>query len=91
MKLYTEEQMLKVWRAGQKYWETSGASITFEELLEHEKPIELPSDEEIKEYLKKTHTKAVNPLNVYYKTGFESGAIWMKEQILKPNYKNEEN
>ena len=50
MKLYTEEQMAKVWMAGQKYWETSGASITFEELLEHEKPIKLPSDEKIKSY-----------------------------------------
>jgi hypothetical protein len=84
-KLYTEEQMAKVWMAGQKYWETSGASITFEELLEHEKPIELPSDEDIKEYLQKRHTKAVNPPNVYYRTGFESGAKWMKEQILNQN------
>ena len=83
MKLYTEEQMLKVWRAGQKYWETSGASITFEELLEHEKPIELPSDEEIDELLERK--SSVNLL------GFITGVKWMKEQILKPNYKNEEN
>jgi hypothetical protein len=44
MKLYTEEQMFKIWIAGQKYWETSGKSITFEELLEQLTPIELPSD-----------------------------------------------
>ena len=48
-------------------------------------PIQLPSDEEIEEYLQKTHTKAVNPLNVYYRTGFESGAKWIKEQILNQN------
>lgn len=32
--LYTEEQAREMWRAGQEYWKTSGASITFEELTE---------------------------------------------------------
>ena len=81
MKLYTEEQMAKAWMAGQKYWETSGASITFEELLEHEKPIELPSDEEIEEssekgYVKIDGNRILNWIN---------GAKWMKEQILNQN------
>ena len=31
---YTEEQAYEIWKAGQKYWETSGKSITFEELIE---------------------------------------------------------
>jgi hypothetical protein len=31
---YTEEQVYQFWKAGQKYWETSGNSITFEELIE---------------------------------------------------------
>ena len=31
---YTEEQVYQFWKAGQKYWETSGSSITFEELIE---------------------------------------------------------
>jgi hypothetical protein len=31
---YTEEQVYQFWKAGQKYWETSGKSITFEELIE---------------------------------------------------------
>ena len=31
---YTEEQAYEIWKAGQKYWETSGSSITFEELIE---------------------------------------------------------
>ena len=84
MKLYTEEQVRQAYNLGfvdgydvEEKCENSAMSLLI--------PIKLPSDEEIKEYLKKTHTKAVNPLNVYYKTGFESGAIWMKEQILQPN------
>jgi len=31
---YTEEQAKQIWKAGQEYWKTSGASITFEELIE---------------------------------------------------------
>ena len=88
MKLYTEEQMLKVWRAGQKYWETSGASITFEELLEHEKPIELPSDEEILEECNKLPFEKHVDCGMYNDgqiDGFELGAKWMKEQLLQPN------
>jgi uncharacterized protein YacL (UPF0231 family) len=77
MKLYTEEQMAKVWMAGQKYWETSGASITFEELLEQEKPIELPSDEEIEEDMKGQSGE--------YACGWEDAFNWMKEQILNQN------
>ena len=69
MKLYTEEQMAKVWMAGQKYWETSGASITFEELLEHENPIELPSDRDIE--------IAANGNQEHYE-----GAMWLKYKYL---------
>lgn len=32
--LYTEEQAKQIWKAGQEYWKTSGASITFEELTQ---------------------------------------------------------
>ena len=79
MKLYTEEQV----NFAMRY-----ATVTkdsYSEVLKLLTPIELPSDEEIEEYLQKTHTKAVNPLNVYYRTGFEKGAKWMKEQLLQPN------
>ena len=31
---YSEEEAYKIWKAGQEYWKTSGASITFEELIE---------------------------------------------------------
>ena len=88
MKLYTEEQMAKVWMAGQKYWETSGASITFEELLEHEKPIELPSDEDILEECNKLPFEKHVDCGMYNDgqvDGFELGAKWMKEQILNQN------
>ncbi len=34
VEVYTEEQAKEIWRAGQEYWKTSGASITFEELTE---------------------------------------------------------
>ena len=79
MKLYTEEQMAKAWMAGQKYWETSGASITFEELLEHEKPIELPSDEEIE-----SRARGYSDYP-YGQAGFIRGTKYMKEQILNQN------
>ena len=84
MKLYTEEQVRQAYNLGfvdgydvEEKCENSAMSLLT--------PIELPSDEEIEEYLQKTHTKAVNPLNVYYRTGFEKGAKWMKEQLLQPN------
>ena len=86
MKLYTEEQMAKVWMAGQKYWETSGVSITFEELLEREKSIELPSDEEIREegllnFPNSEYVDRSNDRLAYY-----VGAKWIKEQILNQTY-----
>lgn len=33
-KKYTETQAKEIWKAGQEYWRTNGASITFEELTE---------------------------------------------------------
>jgi len=32
--LYTKDQAKEIWNSGQEYWKTSGASITFEELIE---------------------------------------------------------
>ena len=89
MKLYKEEQMAKVWMAGQKYWETSGASITFEELLESEKSIELPSDEEIGLIALNIASTLKDGLDsreeAFYLAGFQTCAKWMKEQILNQN------
>ncbi len=33
-RMYSEEEVKAIWKAGQEYWRTSGASITFEELTE---------------------------------------------------------
>jgi hypothetical protein len=32
-RMYSEEEVKTIWRAGQEYWKTSGESITFEELI----------------------------------------------------------
>ena len=80
MKLYTEEQVRIAIDIA-----LNGINQYYTPIIDRIKPIELPSDEEIEEYLQKTHTKAVNPLNVYYRTGFEKGAKWMKEQIINQN------
>lgn len=89
MKLYTEEQVKKVWKAGQKYWETSGASITLEELLEQLTSISLPSDEEIE---KETREHSINYSSgrthpeirhISYANGFLEGIKWYREQLKK--------
>jgi hypothetical protein len=80
MKLYTEEQVMKILFTT-KQW----GNLSNDYLIATVTPIQLPSDEEIDAHLEKTHTKAVNPSNVYYRTGFEKGAKWMKEQILNQN------
>ena len=79
IKFYTEEQVNLAMQLA------TFTDDTYNQVLEKLTPIELPSDEEIEEYLQKTHTKAVNPLNVYYRTGFITGVKWMKEQILNQN------
>ena len=33
-RMYSEEEVKAIWKAGQEYWKTSGSSITFEELIE---------------------------------------------------------
>lgn len=87
MKLYTEEQARKVWKAGQKYWETSGASITLEELLESLTPIELPSDEEIENKGKWVFNDAGHTIYTHYNTvpSWVAGAKWLRDKILKQN------
>ena len=81
MKLYTEEQVKEVWKAGQKYWETSGASITLEELLEQLTSIKLPSDVEIEE-----EADAFYGLESYNQT-FTKGAKWMRDRLTNTKEK----
>lgn len=44
-RLFTVDQAYSIWKAGQEYWKTSGASITFEELVERRKESLLPKTE----------------------------------------------
>ena len=86
MKLYTKEQVTNVW---QKYWLTAGVSNELEKILEQEKSIELPSDEEIQdaanEYAenKKRIKNLSNREFDLSKNDFIKATKWFKEQITK--------
>ena len=72
MKLYTEEELLKAIQLGRNY----GGWVTTEpEILKQLTPIEIPSDEDIKD--NSEHFEYTD--GVY---GFKEGVKWMKEQIL---------
>ena len=72
MKLYTEEQVMKILFTT-KQW----GNLSNDYLIATVTPIELPSDEEIDELLERK--SSVNLL------GFITGVKWMKEQILNQN------
>ena len=77
IKLYTEEQM----KLAYGYGVVDGKlkQVESSNIIEHLIPIELPSDEDIKDksFNKFTQSNA--------RTCFEEGAKWMKEQILNQN------
>jgi hypothetical protein len=77
MKLYTEEELLKAMSYSRSY--DANWVMTENEILKLITPIELPSDDDIKDksFNKFTQSNA--------RTCFEEGAKWMKEQILKNN------
>ena len=78
MKLYTQEQvlqMLEVCRDSDLYEHI----LTFEDILKTETPIELPSDEEIKDASIKYY---VNKSACFY---FEIGAKWMRDKMKLGN------
>ena len=79
MKLYTEEQVLKIIQKT-----IMDKPETYDEVLKYYTPIELPSDEEIEEASPYVPS---NPKIDYlsHQKGFEEGAKWMKEQILNQN------
>ena len=87
MKLYTEEQVRKIYCIAY----LGGHSkyiMDFEEDVKLISPIKLPSDEEIgKEMDKLPFSKHVDDglFNDGQLMGFELGAEWMKEQILNQN------
>jgi len=74
MKLYTEEQVIKIIERTKAY-----KSYSNNQLIQTLTPIELPSDKEIKE----NADKYTIDNNTYY--SFINGAKWMKEQILNQN------
>ena len=88
MKLYTEEQVKDAFIRGVLKG-MSGSTLSTYELFEmyisELTPIELPSDEDVKQHLTNKHSKALNPPSVYYRIGFKAGIKWMKEQILNQN------
>ena len=74
MKLYTEEQVHKIIELAE-----FGRHITYGELLDEFTPIELPSDEEIRE-------KAIGLFNYHsYRAFFGDGAKWMRDEIINQN------
>ena len=83
MKIYTEEQVRKIYDLSFSNLDQDGSCIIdedeyFKQILKTLTPIELPNDEEIEQeayYKVSDHTE--NPY-----ASFKSGAKWLKEQIL---------
>ena len=77
MKLYTEEQVMKILFTT-KQW----GNLSNDYLIATVTPIELPSDEEID---KQGFQVPYDGNNEFYDKSFIKGAKWMKEQILNQN------
>ena len=77
MKLYTEEQVMKILFTT-KQW----GNLSNDYLIATVTPIELPSDEEID---KQGFQVPYDGTNEFYDKSFIKGANWMKQQILNQN------
>ena len=77
MKLYTEEQVMKILFTT-KQW----GNLSNDYLIAIVTPIELPSDEEID---KQGFQVPYDGTNEFYDKSFIKGAEWMKQQILNQN------
>ena len=78
MKLFNEKQLQEAYNRGHIDGRLNNIDYS---ITDGFKPIELPSDEEIK-------NKAIErwgSFNVSRLVGFEEGAKWMREQILNQN------
>jgi hypothetical protein len=78
MKLYTEQQVLDAYNAGNMDGRLNNMDYS---TIDGFKPIELPSDEEIEKY--NDGSTKLNPRTYY--DAFQDGAKWMKKQIIKQN------
>jgi hypothetical protein len=74
MKLYTEEEVLKVLNMVSKLYKP----LTVNQTIEHLTPIELPSDEEIDE---KAFQVPYDNTKDFYDLQFIKGAKWMRDKI----------
>lgn len=72
MKIYTEEQVMIAYNMGVDDGHNGAISLQINELSLT--PIELPSDEEIKQ-------DWGSGVHLYFVDGFEAGAEWVIEQI----------
>ena len=79
MKLYTEEQVRKA--INDAYWCCSKLEVecVFDKLT----PIELPSDEEIKQQSDEFELNSKVSLGMHI--SFENGALWMRDKIQGGN------
>ena len=83
MKLYTEEQVIEAYNKGRTDWinELEDNNILYTMI-----PIELPSDEEIKEKANSLQDEKDGALyNEGINEGFYLGVEYMKEQIINQN------
>jgi hypothetical protein len=78
MKLYTEEQVRIAIDIA-----LNGINQYYTPIIDRIKPIELPSDEEIKKYIEST--PYYGTCTYEFKEGIEDGIKWMKKQILNKN------
>lgn len=81
MKLYTEEQVRKAFG----FWFDSSRIWTQDDVLRELTPIELPSDEEIKQEAERlyplTGHVGIDHRNHLRKKGFIDGMEWMRDKI----------
>jgi hypothetical protein len=77
MKLYTEEQVKEAYLEGWNDGQNDNIGY-IDRVINSLTPIELPSDEQIKE-------RAEEGADITGAESYERGAKWMKEQILNQN------
>lgn len=97
MKLYTREQLLNTIKSIRHYDDWFGGEVADERIEKHLKalaPIELPTEDEIEEYLKTfPYTKHLDDgqYNDGVIVGAELAIEWMKEQINNKVNENNNN